>query len=232
MASFTYGTHRYTYEVVRQSRKSIALTVYPDLRLEVRCPEHATAERIEDFLKRKWRWLDAQMTFFAQFSRKRYPKEYVSGESFLYLGRQYTLNVRTGAKDYVTVEPGKLVVYTRYKEGRQQRVKQLLDRWYRERARVVYTERMLAVLPKFSLDESPALSIKVMQKRWGSYLNDGSIVLHPALVQAPKHCIDYVLVHELCHTKYKNHSGKFYSLLDAKYPGWQKVKQELEERLC
>lgn len=232
MRTFRYGSHEYTYEVVQQPRKSISLTVYPDLRLEVRCPEHATDERIEAFLKRKWRWLDAQLTFFAQFSKKRYQKEYVSGESFLYLGRQYTLNVRSGAPERVTVEPGKLVVYTRHKTDRAKRVKQLLDRWYRERARVVYTERLLAALPKFSLTESPALQIKQMSKRWGSYLSDGTIVLHPALVQAPKHCIDYVLVHELCHTKHNNHSRHFYNLLEAKYPGWQKVKGELEQRLC
>lgn len=62
----------------------------------------------------------------------------------------------------------------------------------------------------------------------GSFLNKEHIALNPKLIHTPKECIDYVIVHELCHMKYKDHSKKFWNFLDEKYPKWQKVKDKLE----
>lgn len=231
MYTFTYGTYTYQYELVRQDRKTISLTVYPDTTIVVKCPAHATEVRIDAFLKRKWKWLDAQLTFFGKFARKKYPKEYVSGESFLYLGRQYQLVVRTANKERVVMQQGKFLVYTWRKRERNMHVKRLLDEWYSNRVKLVFPERFEAMLPKFELDVSPSLHVKEMLKRWGSFVNSSKIVLHPALIQAPKQCIDYVIVHELCHLRYKNHNKYFYALLNAKYPKWEKVKELLEERL-
>jgi hypothetical protein len=70
-----------------------------------------------------------------------------------------------------------------------------------------------------------------MQKRWGSCIRGKSIVLNPLLIHASKDCIDYVITHELCHVKYKNHDKRFFKLLNSKYPKWEKVKNKLEMRL-
>lgn len=67
-----------------------------------------------------------------------------------------------------------------------------------------------------------------MARRWGSYIKDKRIILNPLLIQAPKEAIDYVITHELCHMKYKNHDAKFYLLLETKYPNWHKIKEKLE----
>jgi predicted metal-dependent hydrolase len=231
MQTFIYGAYTYQYELVRQDRKTISLTVYPDTKIVVKCPEQATLDRVEAFLKRKWKWLDAQLSFFGKFSRKKYPKQYVSGESFLYLGRQFQLVVRNARKECVVMQQGKLIVYTWRKRERGLHVKHLLDEWYTDRVKIVFPDRFEAMLPRFELDVSPSLHVKEMPKRWGSFVNSSKIVLHPALIQAPKQCIDYVIVHELCHVRYKNHSKYFYALLDAKYPKWEKVKELLEARL-
>ena len=74
----------------------------------------------------------------------------------------------------------------------------------------------------------PILAIREMQKRWGSFLDNGKVVLNPKLIHTPKDCIDYVIVHELCHVKYKNHNQNFYKFLKKKYPKWEKVKDKLE----
>lgn len=67
-----------------------------------------------------------------------------------------------------------------------------------------------------------------MKRRWGSFLSQDKVILNPKLIHASKDCIDYVIVHELCHLKYKDHNKKFWHLLDEKYPEWKKVKEKLE----
>ena len=67
-----------------------------------------------------------------------------------------------------------------------------------------------------------------MKKRWGSFLNKNKILLNPKLIHVSKECIDYVIVHELCHLAHKNHDKKFFDLLNKKYPKWERVKEKLE----
>ena len=67
-----------------------------------------------------------------------------------------------------------------------------------------------------------------MKRRWGSFLNQDKVFLNPKLIHTSKDCIDYVIVHELCHMKYKDHDKRFYNLLTHKYPKWQKTKERLE----
>lgn len=72
------------------------------------------------------------------------------------------------------------------------------------------------------------LSIREMKRRWGSFLNQDRIFLNPKLIHTSKDCIDYVITHELCHMRYKNHDKKFYGFLKKQYPKWEKVKEKLE----
>ena len=67
-----------------------------------------------------------------------------------------------------------------------------------------------------------------MKRRWGSFVNKNKVILNPNLIHVPKDCIDYVIVHELCHARYKNHDKKFFNFLDEKYPKWEKAKEKLE----
>ena len=67
-----------------------------------------------------------------------------------------------------------------------------------------------------------------MKRYWGSCSPRGSITLNPALIKAPVHCVEYVLLHELCHLSEHNHSPRFYGLLDRHMPGWREAKEELD----
>ena len=84
------------------------------------------------------------------------------------------------------------------------------------------------MLKKFDYKNIPRLEIRNMKKRWGSFLNKDKIFLNPKLIHVSKDCIDYVIIHELCHIKYKNHDKKFFNLLKDKYPKWKRVKDKLE----
>ena len=231
MHKFVYGTFSYEYELLREARNTLSLTVRPDMRLTVKCPQKADAERIEIFLKKKWFWLEKQLSFFRKFQKKVYQKEYISGESFLYLGRQYQLVVKRAKEDRVVLQNGKLIFFTTQpvSDGLHNRI--YLTAWYNGRAREILRERYAEVAEIFDYDYKLKLVIKRMQRRWGSYARGKSITLNPLLVHASKDCIDYVITHELCHMKHKNHDKQFYKLLNSKYPRWEKVKEKLEMRL-
>lgn len=231
MYTFVYGKYQYSYQLLRLDRKTFSLTVLPDMSIVVRSPLDAQLEKIEAFLQKKWLWLDKQINYFKKYQIKRGRKEYVSGESFLYLGRQYKLVVKSAKVDSVSLSKGVLVCYTTEAIKNRALTKLQLDRWYHERARSVFAERYAEVLKRFDYNHQPRLLIKKMDKRWGSFVRGKSIILNPLLIHASKDCIDYVITHELCHLKYKNHDKRFYGLLDKKYPRWENIKEKLEMRL-
>ena len=106
--------------------------------------------------------------------------------------------------------------------------KKLISEWYKEKATRVFQERFEEVMENFEYKNMPKLELLDMKRRWGSFVNKDKIILNPKLIHVPKDCIDYVITHELCHVKYKNHDKKFLQFLDEKYPKWEKVKDKLE----
>jgi predicted metal-dependent hydrolase len=228
MKEFIFGTFIYEYQLIKQDRKTLSLTVTPDLRLILKCPPQTDSARIEAFLQKKWFWLEKQLSFFKKYQRKIYEKEYVSGEGYLYLGRQYKLVVRRGKEDLVSLTRGQLIVHTTKDVTNGRYNKKLIDMWFTEKTVSVLQDRFSEMLSRFDHKQPPVLGLREMKKRWGSFLNKEKIFLNPKLIHTPKDCIDYVIVHELCHLKYKNHGSNFWKLLDEKYPKWEKVKEKLE----
>ena len=226
---FFMGRYHYEYFLIRENRKTVSLTVMPDLLIFLKCPIDYAEGKIENFLKRKWFWLERQMSFFDKFKISDSKKEYVSGESFYYLGRQYKLVVQKATQDKVGLINGKLQVLTTQEVGDGEYNRKILEKWYTKRRKIVFQKRLEEVFKKFNYEEFPELAIRKMNKRWGSFVGGNKIILNPLLICASKECIDYVIAHELCHFVYKDHSKKFYNLLESKIGNWEEVKEKLEK---
>ncbi len=227
---FLYGDYSYQYYLVQQDRKTVSLTVQPSLNIILKCPHDYTSSHVEKFLKRKWHWMEKQLRDLRRFQIKRTPKEYVSGEAFLYLGRQYKLVVCKAARDAVRIEKGRIRIESTKKLDDTAHNRKLLESWYQSRAESVFNERYKLMIQKFNYDFVPTLAIRQMEKRWGSFLVKKKILLNPELIKASKECIDYVITHELCHMKYQNHSEKYFRFLQSKCPNWKELKEKLELR--
>ena len=104
----------------------------------------------------------------------------------------------------------------------------MMTRWYKDKARGVFEKRLEACMRSFSNYEKPKLIIRELRRRWGSMTNNNALTLNIKLIRAPIECIDYVIVHELCHLKHLNHSSSFWGFLNQKYPLWRKRKHQLE----
>lgn len=228
MNKFVYGSYIYNYDLQLQNRKTISITVQPDLNIIVKAPSDATNEKIEKFLKKKWFWLEKQLSYFKNHKRKIYRREYVTGEGFLYLGKQYRLVIRNAKKNAIKLTKKDIVLYLIIGISMPIYSKAVLKEWYKKEIQRVFKERLLKNIKLFSGQNTPILTIREMKKRWGSFIGNGQIILNPKLIHASEDCIDYVIIHELCHMVYKNHGKDFYNLLYKKYPSWEKVKEKLE----
>jgi predicted metal-dependent hydrolase len=230
--SVVYGKKTIDYSLLYCERKTMEIAVHPDSTVIVKAPAQSDIDSIEKKILKRARWILKQQKYFNQFNPKTPDRCYVNGETHLYLGRQYRLKLSEGAENSVKLSRGFFHITCR-NEPTPNAVKKLLKQWYSEKAQLQFTESMDRCWQKFNslgIDQ-PKLSIKRMQKRWGSLSDNGTVTLNTDLIRAPKECIDYVVTHELCHLNYHDHSSGFYKLLESVIPDWEKVKHKLEVTL-
>ena len=231
LLSLNYGTTTLLYTLERYERKTLAVEVHPDLRINVKAPANASLADIEKLVGKKAKWIVRQQAFFEQFLPRTPTRQYVAGETHLYLGRRYVLKIKEATQASVKLTGGNFWVYTDQDKSDNQYVRQLMGIWYRQHAERIFRHRLKTVLPLFGryrLPEPP-LIIRRMDKRWGSYTPTGRILLNPELIKVPVKCIDYVLVHELCHTVFPHHGSPFYQLQEELNPRWSYWKKRLEQ---
>ncbi len=223
-----------------QPRK-VVIKVHPDQRVVATAPIDASDETIHDAMMKRARWIWQSLQDFAKQKDHVLPKRYVSGETQFYLGRRYVLKVITNAEtndvinSTVKLSRGRLNVELSQGDSKlnlEQRtalVKSLIDKWYKERSEVIFNERLTAVLTKATwVIDKPSFRLLAMKKQWGSCSTKGNLILNPHLVKAPKECLDYVILHELCHIAEYNHSENFWRLLTQVMPNWKEVKGKLD----
>ncbi len=225
---FCYENVAFEYHLIREERKTVAASVLPSQAIVLKVPVRASDDQIDDFLRRKFRWVLKQKRYFAQF--KVHPeKRYVSGETFRYRGRSHKLLIRKNRhQEHVSLQHGTLTVFTALPD-QPDYCKALLDGWYRDKAHAVFAQRLDVCLAMFDYQETPGLMVKQMTRRWGSYSHKTNrVILNRELIKAATRHIDYVIIHELCHLTHRKHNRAFYELLVSKLPQWQRLKTELE----
>lgn len=228
--TFRYGEYVYDYYIEFSERKSYTLIVRPDLRIITRVPLDASLDDIEGFLKRKWQWLEKQLSELRTFKKTRTEKQYISGESFYYLGRQYMLLVEKSTEDTVKLEHGKLRILSTKAVRNSSHNKKLLDEWYAKKRERVFKSEFLKALTLFNYETIPQLGQRIMVRRWGSYTADDKVLLNPRLIEAPREAIFYICVHELCHRISRKHDEIFYNELEKRISNWRVIKNQLEIR--
>lgn len=231
LMTFRYGDEDIILERVKrpQATSKVLIKVHPDCRVVVSAPEDADSEAVLCAVKKRGRWIYEQLRDFRQQLEFTTPRQYISGESHYYLGKQYLLKVIEAPEQAQGVKllRGKLEVSVRTKCA--DKVKELLNDWYKPRAKETFAKRLDAMLEQaIWVNERPPLRILTMQTQWGSCSPNGRITLNPHLVKAPRECIDYVILHELCHIAEHNHSERFYRLMSQVMPNWEKTKRRLD----
>jgi hypothetical protein len=229
--SIAYGSHDIDYTLLFANRKTLEIAVHPDRSVIVKAPMNSMLTDIEKKVKKRANWILKQIRYFDQFDPRTPERRYVGGESHLYLGKNYRLKIECGLRDHVTLKNGFFEIETT--RISEKYIQSLLDAWYKEKCSQILHglfDECWCTYDKGHLSK-PRLKVQKMEKRWGSLSEMGTLTLNSSLIRTPKECIEYVIIHELCHLVHHNHSLEFYKLLDRSMPDWVKRKYKLEMAL-
>lgn len=225
---YKYGTTDIDYTIEYTDRKTLSIEVYPSLDVNVIAPFNATVEEIEKKIIKRASWIIKQRRYFESFLPRIPVREYVSGETHLYLGRKFVLKVKKGPTETVKLKAGNIIISTNNTNPNNTR--KFLASWYYNHSQKRFNIILKEAFKKFNSYnlEFPEFEIKRMKNRWGSCTPSGKIIINPEIIKAPSKSIEYVIIHEVCHLIHPNHSKEFFQLLEEKMPDWEKWKTKLE----
>jgi len=181
------------------------------------------AQLINEFVVEKQDWIHKKRLEWQALPKPMVPC-FKEGGLHYFLGEPHRISLSSSKDD----EP---IIELTVRVNTEKNIESALERWYRDQALAVFSERhrfWLEQLHAFKFPESN-ITLRKMKRRWGSCSRKGLITLNTHLVRYPLNCIDAVIVHELCHLHEFNHSKRFYRLLDQAYPAWRHADQMLKQ---
>lgn len=218
--------------LVRRSnrRTTVALTVEPTGKLVVTAPPKTSIDKLNGLVRNKARWVVERIKRTSDVPPAHHQREFVSGETVLYLGRQYRLKVVSdGAGETASLHgrwlhvpvPGHL-----HGSDRARAVRHAVRAWLKSHAERRLPLRLAAICKRFGID-TPSIVVREQRKRWGSCDTKGTLRLNWRIIQAAPSLIDYVLVHELVHLRHQNHTRAFWAEVERMLPECEQRRREL-----
>ncbi|MCO4317328.1 M48 family metallopeptidase [Phyllobacterium sp. 21LDTY02-6] len=231
--SIFFGGETIVFLVERTARrKTVAISVGFD-GVRVLAPSDLEDDRVLGIVRKKGAWLLRKQAAYRELGGQPVAKEFVSGETFHYLGRQYRLKLipdesavvtRVAARGSTLVAP---VLPNGHASVQRAAVRSGLKHWYRARAIQHFPARTRMIADMLGI-AVPPLKIVDQSKRWGSCDAHGRIRLNWRLIMAPMHLVDYVISHEACHILEYSHSRRFWRSLQVIMPDYEKRVRELD----
>lgn len=214
-------------EVIRTSRRKTADIRVEEGAVSVIVPVSTSIEKIDQLLLSKRLWIKEKMALQRDMAPAS-SKQFVSGEAFPYLGRNYRLKVETGPFAPVKLLQGRLLVQTL--EGSQQphMIRNALVRWYKHQASLKIREKARRYAPIVGV-EPTGVNIKTFKSRWGSCTAKGELEFNWRIMLAPNRMVDYVVIHELCHLIHHDHSPEFWREVMRVMPDYQLCREWLRD---
>jgi hypothetical protein len=211
-------------KIVRSKRKTIALVATDRATLVVKVPYFVSKVAINKVIEKHKSWINKRIAI-AKTIEKPSSKGFISGESFLYLGRAYRLFIVYAQQE----EPFKFDNAFYLREDMQPFAKDVFINWYRDSAQKFISERVNYYSNLAGIKYNK-VKITFAMKRWGSCSHKGNLSFTYRLVMAPIFVIDYVVVHELCHIIEHNHSKAFWEHVKVILPGYKNAREWLKEK--
>ena len=221
-----------SYVLERKQVKNLNLRIRKDGSVFVSANDAVSFDEVDEFVCNKASYILSAVKRFNEMALyKPQPKQYVSGETFYLQGRGLRLQVSQATKDSISSDG--VYIYIKVKDVNDfEKKRRMVNRFLDSQCKIIFGEVMDELYPLFKKYgiEKPALRIRDMETRWGSCLaKKGIVTLNKRLLEAPRNCIEYVVMHELCHFMHPNHSKYFYAFLSMLMPDWKERKQFLDK---
>lgn len=214
-------------EIIRTARRKTADIRVEEGAVSVVVPLHTSTDKIDQLLLSKRQWIKEKIAL-QQEQAPASSKQFVSGEAFPYLGRNYRLKVEHGSFAPVKLLQGRLVVQAPQGSQQPHLIRSALVRWYKRQAEQKLREKVARYAPIVGVKPT-ATNIRSFKSRWGSCTAKGELEFNWLIMLAPNRMVDYVVIHELCHLIHHDHSPEFWREVMHNLPNYQECRDWLRE---
>ena len=227
--------HRQVRDIAYQllpgaKRQTTDIVIERNGAVSVRPPLRVTPEQVDETVLAKRMWIYRNLAEWHDLNASRVVREWVNGESFLYLGRNYRLQLVSKQDETLKLKDGRFqLLLSAVESGGPEAARQAFEIFYQEKGLSRITKRVAHFASKVGVPAGKVV-IKELGYRWALCLPRGGLQFHWKCLMAPPTVIDYIVVHELCHLHYRDHSDAFWNDVDKILPGYGESKEWLRQR--
>lgn len=236
-----YHSETIQVHIIRSKRKTVCMSVNKDGSVTVKAPRlYPTDKEIANFVEQKADWILTQRKCQQDREDMKLVRRFETDYSFPYLGEEHLVEMQSAKKTSITYENDKIIIKTpvyetlnkdyEAKENIEKidKLRTDLKKWYKKQAYAYVSKRVDYYKDIIGVTVT-SVSIKSRKSQWGSCDSNGNITFSWRLVMARPEAIDYVVIHELCHRKYMDHSKQFWNEVQKYMPDFKEQKKWLEE---
>ena len=219
--TFMHKNREIKFNIIYRKRKTMSLEIKRDGIINVIAPNGLDKTFIVDKVKNKSDWIIKKLDEIEVLNNNRYIRSYESGDIFLYLGKEYMLEVlvdKITIGTSVSLENNKLIV--RANSNNKDVIQRALKNWYTDETLGIVKER-INYYKLFFEDTVTSIKIKDQKSRWASCTYKNEILFNLRCSMMPIQIIDYIVVHEMCHMEHRNHSKDFYLAVERILPDYK-----------
>lgn len=231
--SIDVNGEKIVFFVQRKKVKNINLKVNLDKKVTMSIPMKMEIETAKEFIKKKAEWIKKQQNYYDSFAEEKENITFEDGETVYLLGKQYKMKIIPDIKSDILIRGKYFEIHIKEKYIQSKKyIRKVYDKWLKEYANRVLIDLIIKYqsnLNKYDI-KVPKIEIRQMKNRWGSCLpSNNKIIFNLNLIKTPVCCIEYVVLHELSHFRYQNHSKNFYNFVTIFMPDWKERKKILDE---
>ncbi|MBA9026462.1 M48 family metallopeptidase [Peribacillus huizhouensis] len=223
----TYLGETIRYEIKYKNRTSIGIIIDSYGNIEVRAPKGTSNDRVLQLLEDKWDPIQQKLKEMRDRLQGPQKKVYEYGESFLYLGKTYPIEIFQDiniTQDHVLFKEDKLHIYV--KQSDTEKMKQAVKRFYYQQCKDL-VEKSISSYQRNFKTKPRSVRITDSQTTWGTCDSNRQLTFNWRLAMAPGEVIDYVVVHEMCHMVHMNHDRSFWRLVGKMMPDYKEKESWL-----
>lgn len=228
LRQYTHDDGRgFSFELLKSRRKTLSVIISAGGIIQVRSPLHVPQVHIMTFLHSRFEWILQKQEEFAALPIP-VKNQYRQNDSVNYLAIPLSLRIITGTRRHIQQHESVLEI-SKKNDDSETEVDAIIENWLRKKSLLLFQSRVIFWREKMQALNLPPVEIKVrkMIGRWGSCSRTGVLTFNIALAQKKLECVDYVVIHELCHLREFNHGPKFYELQSQYCPNWKVLRKEL-----